>query len=159
MNKTLVSLGLLFVTSALADDLALPAGWRAPSLEELGVVAVADFNGDKLPDRAIVVKNARSKGGGVLLWLSDEKAGYSWKVLHTHTSDVPYKSYVAVLAPGDYGVMCVFTNEGCTPKEKLRSGFASIYYCEHDQGTNCGMKAVFVWNNKTKSFIRGMYGD
>ena len=91
MRSILVSLVLLSVSvpSAAADTPPLLEGWRFPTAKELSddkirndsptkfAKAIADFNGDGVPDQAFLLKSTKFSGEGLLVWLSNDSQHWS----------------------------------------------------------------------------------
>src|SRR5882672_7492162 len=91
----LVALVCICRTAGADETPTLPDGWRFPTAAELSdeklrdksemkyAKAVADFNGDGIPDQAFLLKSTKFSGEGLLVRLSDGPGKFKWMVLHT----------------------------------------------------------------------------
>jgi hypothetical protein len=170
----LIILFLLLAAPSLAKDkIALPEGWRYPTIEELSdepgrkdstteyIQAVADFNGDSIDDEACLVKSTRYSGEGLLVHISDKKKGFRWLVLATTDWGKEYPKVnlsmgVDIVKPGHYKTACgkgYFKCEKGEP-EVLKLKRPAIDYFKFESANS-----FFFWDDKTRSFKRIWISD
>src|SRR5688572_9704392 len=80
-NSILVVMTFLPTLSCLAKEPVLPDGWRLPAVKEIAekwraehperfTVVDGDFDGDKRPDKAMLLLKTDGKGFGLFVWLA-----------------------------------------------------------------------------------------
>lgn len=162
-----IFLFILFATTALAkEEIALPEGWRYPTIEELSdepdrndsptkyIKAVADFNGDGITDKAYLFKSTEFSGEGLLVRLSDKQKGFRWLVLATikWRKDYPKVNLcmgIDIVKPGKYKTACGKGYYECEKGEPevLKLKRPAINYFKFGSANS-----FFFWDDKTNSF-------
>jgi hypothetical protein len=173
MKSTCVlAAGLLITFGAAAAP--LPEGWRSPTAGELEdrmradsssrySKAVADFNGDGVKDTALIVKSTRYRGEGLLVHLSNEKGGFTWRTLSetewgTEHPDQGPAMGVDVVPAGEHDYMCVEKGKECVDEGDGKSPFKT----DHDAVGYFRMgsaSSFFYWSKKQKAFVRVWTSD
>jgi hypothetical protein len=164
----------LSTAGAAGDRVHLPAGWRFPTEKELAdqdrqpsptryAKAVADFNGDGVPDEAILVKSTKFSGQGLLVRLSDGKQGFTWVTLDTtdwgpEYPEVNLTMAIDVLPPGTHRYICIETESGCIgeqePRAKMTIKRPSLSYYRFESAAS-----LFYWDSRTNRFVRVWLSD
>jgi hypothetical protein len=155
---------------AATDVPVLPEGWRYPTPKELSTEtlrnnsetkyarAVADFNGDGIPDQAFLVKSTKFSGEGLLLWLSDGPAKFKWVVLDTINwgpkyPSVPLAMGIDVIKPGVLEYICIVEKKGdCDSeeegKQKMTLRRPALEHFKFESASS-----AFYWDTETRRFI------
>ena len=171
---SIILLCLLLATSSFAkDNVALPEGWRYPTIEELSdellrkdsptkfIKAIADFNGDGISDEAYLLKSTKSSGEGLLVRLSDKQKGFRWLVLDTTDWEKAYPKVnlsmgIDIVKPGQYKTACGKGYFECKKDEPevLKLTRPAIDYFRFESANS-----FFFWDCKTNSFNRVWISD
>lgn len=177
MQRTLFAALLLLSAhpATAADAIRLPDGWRLPTKQELAdeqlrtrspskyAKAVADFNGDGVPDEAFLLKSTKFSGEGLQVRLSNGRKGFRWVVLDTidwgaEYPSVPLAMGIATVKPGSYEYLCIEEgndcNEGGDGKRKINLKRPALEYFKFESAAS-----AFYWKSEKKSFIRIWISD
>lgn len=155
------------VTLVLADDMGLPTGWRMPTKLELGddwrqrdaekfSVATGDFNGDGIPDRALLLVSRRGKRAGLYVFLSE---GVGFKVhaldVRNSTEILPAMGIAKIIA-GRYKTACGKGYWACKKNEpsELLVQHDALEYFKTESASS-----YFYWDGQAKSFKRVWISD
>ena len=177
-TSTLAAL-LLVPTILPAAQPALPEGWRFATPDELSddseyrnasptqfVRAVADFNGDDIPDWAYLVKSTRFSGEGLVLSLSCGPGCSRWITLDSINWGPDYPSVglsmgIDIIPPGTYEYICVEAQNDCVPPEREGRGRPTITI--HNPGLTYfkleSASSFFYWDPDRAIFIRVWSSD
>ena len=156
---------LLFILPLSSHGLDLPTGWRLADKTELakpklrsasinGYTEVdADFNGDGIIDKAVIVKSEEYSGEGLLVYLSTAE-GYQWQVLERihWGDDYPNVSLVMgieLAETGNYQTACGQGQWVCDEYETAEFAVEhpGIWYFRLGEH-----KSLFYWNNEKQEF-------
>lgn len=155
------------MTLALAEEMALPNGWRMPSKLELGddwrqrdaekySVAIGDFNGDGILDRAVLLVSRSGKRAGLYVFLS-ENGGFKAHALDVRNStEILPAMGLAKVIPGKYKTACgkgYWTCKKNEPSELLVQHDAVEYFKTESASS------YFYWDGHAKSFKRIWISD
>lgn len=152
---------------ALADNMALPNGWRMPSKLELGAdwrqrdtekfsVATGDFNGDGVSDRAVLLVSQSGKRAGLYVFLS-ESAGFKVYALDVRNSTKILPAMgIAKVIPGRYKTACGKGYWICKKNEpsELLIQHDAVEYFKTESASS-----YFYWDGQAKSFKRVWISD
>lgn len=155
------------VAFALADDMPLPNGWRMPSKLELGddwrqkdaekfSVAIGDFNGDGVLDRAILLVSRNGKRAGLYVFLSGNGGFKAYALDVKNSAEVLPVMGIAKVTPGKYKTACgkgYWTCKKNEPSELLVQHDAVEYFKAESTSS------YFYWNGQAKSFKRVWISD
>jgi hypothetical protein len=175
MRLTLFAVLLSLTMGARANEIGpLPEGWRFPTSKELAgeplrkksptryIRAIADFNGDGVPDKAFLVKSTRYSGEGLLLWLSDGPGKFKWTTLATIDWDkypkVPLVMGIVSIKPGTYEYNCIEVGNDCVGsddgKSKITLRRPALEYFKFESAAS-----AFYWDTDKQTFIRIWISD
>ena len=172
----LVGLLLILASGAVAEEeIKLPEGWRFPTTEELSdeelrsrsatkyAEAGGDFNGDGVPDQAVLVKSTKVSGEGLLVRLSNGRGGFAWVVLATidwgaEYPSVPLAMGIEAIKPGTYEYLCIESGDDCVARDEGKSKITlrrpALEYFKFESAAS-----AFYWDTKKKAFIRIWISD
>jgi len=148
----------------------LPDGWRFPNETELSgnyrnesktkyVKIEADFNGDGIQDKALLVKSTKFSGQGLIVKLSN-KEHYSWIVLDTINWGEKHKDVslmgISLVKPKEIQTACGKGYWECKGDETPFQSFVypSIDYFRFESGNS-----IFYWSKKEQQFKRVWQSD
>jgi len=176
MRLTLFVALLSLNLCAHANDFgALPEGWRFPNSKELAdeplrkkspsrfIRAVADFNGDGVPDKAFLVKSTKYSGEGLLLWLSKGPGKFEWITLATidwgsSYPKVPLAMGIVTIKPGTYEYNCIEVGNDCVGRDEGKSTITlrrpALEYFKFESAAS-----AFYWDTEKQTFIRIWISD
>ena len=171
----LPALLLLVASTASAATEALPPGWRLPigaddrtTVEDRSpqrpVRAIGDFNGDGVPDTALLLVSESS--GSESLWVklsTGQRAHRLVRVDAQSSSNVPpvapLKMSVSTRAPGRVLYACFDEDAACQvgTNERRRTlnlkNPAILYFMPE------GAASLYFWSNTKKKFVRVWLSD
>jgi hypothetical protein len=172
----LILCSLLALSSAdgANNTIKPPDAWRYPTTKELAdqersksptklARALADFNGDGIPDQAFLFKSTKFSGQGLLVWLSDNKGGFRWVTLEVIDWGPKYPNVdlamgLEVLPPGRHPYSCIEVGKDCVgntePRSKIIIKNPSILYYRFESAAS-----LFYWDGDKKRFIRVWLSD
>jgi len=175
MRSILASLVLLSVSalSAAADTPPLPKGWRFPLAKELSdekmrndspakfATAIADSNGDGVPDQAFLLKSTKFSGEGLLVWLSNGPGKFRWIVLDTidwgpKYPNVPLSRGIDIIKPGVLEYICIVKEnaDDCEPegegegRPKMTLRRPALFHFKFESAGS-----AFYWDTDARRFI------
>jgi len=164
----------LAASSAFADP--PPPGWSLVPAGELRdparaaspsryTEAVADFNGDGVNDKALVLKTTRYKGEGVLAYMSEGGGAFHWiNVSETHWGrehpDGPPTMGIDVAPPGDHPYMCVerHRNGKCEDEGGGAKRYKTVVPCISYFKVGSAA-SLFCWDKEKEYFVRVWVSD
>jgi hypothetical protein len=158
----------VFSSSAGAEDLPVPEGWRLPTEAEAskkwgpeGLRAYlsiddADFDGDGNPDRVRILVPEEGTGIGLFVFLAQDGSFRTMLLNAVEGSAWMRVMGISTVPPGEYVTACGKAYWECREDEPRRIIFSrpGILYFMAD-----GERSVFYWNGTEKTFnhIRIIY--
>jgi hypothetical protein len=116
LGTSLAALVLLAVSATFCPAQELPSGWHSPSAKQTTqdfrrhapkhfLVAIGDFNGDGVQDKALLLVNDKSSKLGLFVCLTTAR-GCDWHRLEE--MDLPFIDVmgIATVKPGKYKTAC-----------------------------------------------------
>ena len=169
----LIAIIVLYAANAWSQD--LPPGWRMPTDKEITdqvrkdqpfafAKATADFNGDGVPDEALLLKSARFSGEGLWIRLSKTEGKFAWLKLAEIKWGKEYPNVdlamgIDVVPPGVHSYGCFDDAKDCNfgphkdrPKLKLRD--PSLMYFKPESAAS-----LFFWSRTHNKFMRVWLSD
>jgi hypothetical protein len=123
----------------------------------------ADFNGDGVPDEAVLLKSLRFNGEGLWVRLSKGKDAFTWLKLAERRWPQEYKETdlamgIEVAPPGVHPYGCFDGAAECdwdpTQRPKLKLRDPALLYFKFESAAS-----LFFWSNKYQRFLRVWVSD
>jgi len=171
MSIKMKSIILLVILSFSLEAESLPSEWRFATEAELSdeerndsktkyTKIEADFNGDGIKDKALLVKSTKFSGQGLIVKLSN-KEHYSWIVLDTihwgkEYKDVSLAMGISLVKAQRIQTACGKGYWECKDNEKP---FVSFQHASIDYFKFGSTNSVFYWSDQEKKFKRVWQSD
>jgi hypothetical protein len=163
----------IFAGASYAED--IPAGWRTPRAREIAdsdrkdsstryVKAVGDFNGDGVPDEALLLKSTRFSGEALWVRVSNVEGKFDWIKLAEIKWGKDYPSVnvamgIESVPPGVHPYGCFEDAKDCNfgphkDRPKLRLRDPSLMYFKFGSAAS-----LYFWSSKYNKFVRVWLSD
>lgn len=165
-----VAFTLMSPAACSASEVSLPAGWRIPAQAETSnnqewrnrepnrfLTIVADFNGDGVPDRAMLLVRIKDSALGLFAFVSVEgKTLKSYLLDEATDKDRLEVMGIAVAKPGKYATACGKGYFDCRAPEpdSITLEHPAVDYFKEE-----GANSFFYWDKASKGFKRAWMSD
>ena len=153
---------------AVAADIAIPLGWRVPTASELSddwrrsdverySSVIGDFNGDGLPDKAMLLISEKDGGLGLFAFLATRSGRFqSYKLDVINEGSWIEVMGIALVSPGEFKTACgkgyFRCKNGEPPKLNLRRDAVDYF-------KSGSANSYFVWDSRAGKFRRYWMSD